>query len=216
MIGPEQISHRIGTKANASEMRATLRSHFQYLPIDQFNPLIVKKAEFTHPVVFLEVPSANLRFDCHHRPFSRDYSSPQDGHLYVWAISTTIILTMPTDAPRKFTMADLRLARDSGRKVPILTCYDYTTAGLMQEAGVPALLVGDSAANVILGHPNTLPITLSFLMELTAAVRRGAPRCLVIGDMPFGTYQASVAQGVKNVLRTVQLSGCDCVKIEAA
>jgi 3-methyl-2-oxobutanoate hydroxymethyltransferase len=123
---------------------------------------------------------------------------------------------MPTDAPRKFTMADLRLARDSGRKVPILTCYDYTTAGLMQEAGVPALLVGDSAANVILGHPNTLPITLSFLMELTAAVRRGAPRCLVIGDMPFGTYQASVAQGVKNVLRTVQLSGCDCVKIEAA
>jgi 3-methyl-2-oxobutanoate hydroxymethyltransferase len=125
-------------------------------------------------------------------------------------------LDMRSDAPRKFTMADLRLAREAGRKVPILTCYDYTTAGLMQEAGVPGLLVGDSAASVILGHANTLPISLSFLVELTAAVRRGAPRCLVIGDMPFGSYQASVAQGVKNVLRMVQLSGCDCVKIEAA
>ena len=123
---------------------------------------------------------------------------------------------MLSDASRKFTMADLRAARDSGAKVPMLTCYDYTTARLMQEAGVPALLVGDSAANVILGHPTTLPIPLEFLIELTAAVRRGAPKCLVIGDMPFGSYQASVAQGVKNVVRMVQLSGCDCVKIEAA
>lgn len=121
-----------------------------------------------------------------------------------------------TEKPRKFTMADLRLAREAGRKVPILTCYDYTTASLMQEAGVPALLVGDSAASVILGHPTTLPVSLSFMRDLTAAVRRGAPRCLVIADMPFGSYQASVAQGVKNVLRMVQLSGCDCVKIEAA
>jgi 3-methyl-2-oxobutanoate hydroxymethyltransferase len=69
---------------------------------------------------------------------------------------------------------------------------------------------------VILGHPTTLPIPLSFLIELTAAVRRGAPRCLLVADMPFGSYQASVSQGVKNVIRMVQLSGCDCVKIEAA
>jgi 3-methyl-2-oxobutanoate hydroxymethyltransferase len=120
------------------------------------------------------------------------------------------------DPSRKFTMADLRAARDSGTKVPMLTCYDYTTARLMQEAGIAALLVGDSAANVILGHSTTLPIPLEFLIELTAAVRRGAPKCLVMGDMPFGSYQASVAQGVKNVVRMVQLSGCDCVKIEAA
>ena len=123
---------------------------------------------------------------------------------------------MPDDASQKYTMADLRAARETGDKVPMLTCYDYTTARLMQEAGVPALLVGDSAANVILGHPNTLPIPLEFLIELTAAVRRGAPKCMVIGDMPFGSYQASVAQGVKNVVRMVQLSGCDCVKLEAA
>ncbi|HEX4052918.1 MAG TPA: 3-methyl-2-oxobutanoate hydroxymethyltransferase [Tepidisphaeraceae bacterium] len=113
-------------------------------------------------------------------------------------------------------MADLRAARASGAKVPMLTCYDFTTSRLMQEAGVPALLVGDSAANVILGHTTTLPVSLDFMIELTAAVRRGAPKCMVIGDMPFGSYQASVAQGVKNVMRMVQLSGCDCVKIESA
>jgi 3-methyl-2-oxobutanoate hydroxymethyltransferase len=123
---------------------------------------------------------------------------------------------MPIDLARKFTMADLRAARQSGTKIPMLTCYDFTTARLMQEAGVPALLVGDSAANVILGHNSTLPIPLDFLIELTAAARRGAPKCLLVGDMPFGSYQASTAQGVKNVIRMVQLSGCDCVKIEAA
>jgi len=123
---------------------------------------------------------------------------------------------MAVDLARKFTMADLRAARESGTKVPMLTCYDFTTARLMQEAGIPALLVGDSAGNVILGHPTTLPVSFDFMIELTAAVRRGAPKCMVIADMPFGSYQASVAQGVKNVVRMVQLSGCDCVKIEAA
>jgi 3-methyl-2-oxobutanoate hydroxymethyltransferase len=123
---------------------------------------------------------------------------------------------MPSTEPRKFTIADLRAARDSGRKVPILTCYDYPMARLMQEAGVPALLVGDSAASVILGHDSTLPATLDFMIELTAAVRRGAPRCLVIADMPFASYHASASQAFKSIARMVQLSGCDCVKIEAA
>ena len=77
----------------------------------------------------------------------------------------------------------------------MLTCYDYTTARLMQQAGVPALLVGDSAANVVLGHPTTLPVSLSFMMEITAAVRRGAPLALLVSDMPFGSYQGSVARG---------------------
>jgi 3-methyl-2-oxobutanoate hydroxymethyltransferase len=122
---------------------------------------------------------------------------------------------MPSEQSRKFTIADLRAARQTGAKVPMLTCYDYTTARLMQEAGVPALLVGDSASNVILGHITTLPVSLDFMIELSAAVRRGAPKCLVIADMPFGSYQKSVGQGLKNAIRMVQLSGCDCVKIEA-
>src|SRR5436305_2265551 len=105
---------------------------------------------------------------------------------------------------KKFTFADLRAARLSGRKVPVLTCYDFTTARLMQEAGVPALLVGDSAANVVLGYPTTLPVSLSFMVEITAAVRRGAPLALLVADMPFGSYQQSVAQGVRNVCRMVK------------
>ncbi len=113
-------------------------------------------------------------------------------------------------------MADLRAARVSGRKVPMLTCYDFTMARLMHQAGVPALLVGDTASNVILGHSTTLPISLDFLIPLTAAVRKGAPDCLLMADMPFGSYHASVAQGVRNVAKMVQLSGCNCVKIEAA
>ncbi len=114
----------------------------------------------------------------------------------------------------KYTLTHLRQARESGRKVAMLTCYDYTMARLMHDAGVPCILVGDSAAGVILGHPNTLPVPLSFMIEITAAVRRGAPLAFLVGDMPFGSYQASIAQGVKNVCQMVQQSGCDCVKLE--
>jgi len=114
----------------------------------------------------------------------------------------------------KVTLGHLRSARQSGQKTAMLTCYDYTTARLMQEAGVPALLVGDSAANVILGHPTTLPVSLSFMIEITAAVRRGAPLAFLVADMPFGSYQASVAQGTRNICRMVKQSQCDCVKIE--
>ena len=121
---------------------------------------------------------------------------------------------MPSPLTRKITLTDLRNARRDGTRVPMLTCYDYTTARLMHEAGVPALLVGDSAANVVLGHPTTLPVPLSLLIELTAAVRRGAPMSFLVGDMPFGSYGGSVAQGVRNAARMLKLSGCDCVKLE--
>jgi 3-methyl-2-oxobutanoate hydroxymethyltransferase len=122
---------------------------------------------------------------------------------------------MSTPLSRKFSLGDLRAARRAGAKVPMLTCYDFTTARLMQEAGVPTLLVGDSAASVILGHPTTLPVSLPFMIEITAAVRRGAPLAMVVADMPFGSYQGSVARGTRNVFRMVRRSGCDCVKIEA-
>jgi len=117
---------------------------------------------------------------------------------------------------RKFTLNDLRSARGAGPKVPMLTCYDFTTAGLMQEAGVPALLVGDSAANVILGHTSTLPVPLSFMIQITAAVRRGAPLVFLVADMPFGSYQGSLGSAVRNVCRVVKRTGCDCVKLEVS
>lgn len=117
---------------------------------------------------------------------------------------------------QRFTLSDLRAAREKGERIPMLTCYDYTTARLMHDVGVPMLLVGDSAASVVLGHDSTVPIQLDFLITLTAAVRRGAPNSLIMGDMPFGSVHASVEQGVMNVVRMVQLSGCDCVKMEVA
>src|ERR1700761_8191859 len=95
---------------------------------------------------------------------------------------------MPHPLTKKFTLNDLRAARQSGAKIPMLTCYDFTTARLMQESHVPALLVGDSAANVILGHDTTLPVSLDFMIEIAAAVKRGAPNCFVVADMPFGSY----------------------------
>src|SRR5579864_4435605 len=122
---------------------------------------------------------------------------------------------MASPLTRKITVNDLRAARSGGTKVAMLTCYDYTTARLMQEAGVPALLVGDSASNVILGYPTTLPVSLEFMIEITAAVRRGAPNCLLMADMPFGSYQGSLDRGVRNVCRMVKRTGCDAVKIEA-
>jgi 3-methyl-2-oxobutanoate hydroxymethyltransferase len=123
---------------------------------------------------------------------------------------------MPSALTRKVTFNDLRRVRDGGPRLAMLTCYDFTTAQLMQRAGVPALLVGDSASNVILGYPTTLPVSLAFMIEITAAVRRGAPLALLAADMPFGSYHGSVSRGMRNVVRMVQRTGCDCVKLEVA
>src|SRR6266550_2141432 len=120
---------------------------------------------------------------------------------------------MSAPLTKKFTLADLRAARASGTKVPMLTCYDFTTARLMQEAGVPMLLVGDSAANVVLGYDTTLRVPLAFQIEITAAVRRGAPLALVCADMPFGSYGSDIGRslGFRNTVRMLKLSGADCV-----
>ena len=119
-------------------------------------------------------------------------------------------------AAAPFTLAELRTARASGRRVAMLTCYDYTTATLLDQAGVPMLLVGDSASGVILGHSSTLPIKLDFLIELTAAVRRGAPSAMVIGDMPFGSYHVLGSKAIDNVCRMIKESGCDVIKMEVS
>ena len=116
--------------------------------------------------------------------------------------------------PNSFTMNDLRMARKTGKRVSMLTCYDYTSARLLEAAGVQILLVGDSASGVILGHKSTLPITLDFLIELTAAVKRGAPNALVMGDLPFGSYQAGGAKAIDSACEMIKRSQCDAVKLE--
>jgi 3-methyl-2-oxobutanoate hydroxymethyltransferase len=100
------------------------------------------------------------------------------------------------------------------RRFACLTCYDATTARWLERAGVPVLLVGDTAAEMILGLPSTIHAPLDFMLQLTAAVKRGAPRTFVMGDMPFLSYQADEAEGLRNAGRFLTEGMADAVKIE--
>ena len=112
------------------------------------------------------------------------------------------------------TLRTLRRFVKDGRKFACLTCYDATTARWLERAGVPLLLVGDTAAEMILGHPGTIHAPLDFLLTLTAAVRRGAPNCFLMGDMPFMSYQADDAEALRNAGRFLTEGMADAVKIE--
>jgi 3-methyl-2-oxobutanoate hydroxymethyltransferase len=103
----------------------------------------------------------------------------------------------------------------AGHKFACLTCYDATTARWLARAGVPLLLVGDTAAEVVLGLPRTIHMPLDVLIALTAGVKRGAPSCVVMGDMPFMSYQASDGDAVRNAGRFLTEGLADIVKIEA-
>jgi len=106
-----------------------------------------------------------------------------------------------------------RLARQGGR-FSCLTCYDATTARWLDRGGIEVLLVGDTAAEVILGFPSTIHAPLDFMIEITAAVKRGAPRCVVMADMPFMSYQPSEADAIRNAGRFMTEGTADLVKLE--
>lgn len=112
------------------------------------------------------------------------------------------------------TISDLMEAKRAGRKFAAVSCYDYTTARHVAAAGVEMILVGDSAAQVLLGFDSTLPVTMDFMVTLTAAVRRAAPKVCLVADMPFLSYQTSIADAVRNAGRFVQEAGAHLVKIE--
>ncbi len=111
-------------------------------------------------------------------------------------------------------IAKLRKMKSQGVKISMLTCYDYATAVLLKQAGVDAILVGDSLAQVILGYDNTLPVDMETMLTFTKAVRRGAPGVFLLGDMPFMSYQASDEMAVLNAGRFMAEAGCDAVKLE--
>lgn len=121
----------------------------------------------------------------------------------------------PAGKSERVTLRTLRKAAAEGRKIAFLTCYDATTARLLWRGGVKALLVGDTAGQVILGHDSTLPVSMRFMLEITAAVRRGAPDAFVMADMPFGSYQCGNDKAMRNAVRFIKESGADCVKLEA-
>lgn len=114
----------------------------------------------------------------------------------------------------KQTVVTLQAKRDRGEPITMLTAYDYPTARLVDAAGVDAILVGDSLAMVMLGHPNTLSVTMDEMLHHARAVRRGVEHALVIGDMPFMSYQVDAREAVRNAGRFVQEAGIDGVKLE--
>lgn len=116
---------------------------------------------------------------------------------------------------KRVTIADLLEAKREGRKFAAISCYDYGTARLVAQADVPMILVGDSAAQLVLGFDSTLPATMDFMVTITAAVRRGAPNVFLIADMPFLSYQVGIAEAVKNAGRFMSEAGVQMVKIEA-
>lgn len=120
----------------------------------------------------------------------------------------------PDQKVRRVRVQDLMAAKRRGEKWAMLTAYDYSTAALLDAAGIPVLLIGDSAANVVYGYDTTVPVTVDELVPLARGVVRGARRALVVADLPFGSYQSSPAQALETAARFLKEAGAHAVKLE--
>jgi 3-methyl-2-oxobutanoate hydroxymethyltransferase len=118
------------------------------------------------------------------------------------------------ESTSRVTITDLAAAKARGERWPMLTAYDATTAAILDDAGIPVLLVGDSAATVIFGYDNTIPVTTEELLPLVRGVVRGSKRALVVADLPFGSYQSSVAQAIETGARFLKEGLAHAVKLE--
>ncbi len=117
-------------------------------------------------------------------------------------------------AHRRITVRDLQAATDRGERWSMLTSYDTLTAGIFEQAGVRALLVGDTSAEMVLGYDDTLPVTMEALVSMVQAVVRGTRTALVVADLPFGSYQAGPEQALDNAVRHLKEGGAQAVKLE--
>src|SRR3954471_14564478 len=122
--------------------------------------------------------------------------------------------TPPKDQHKRVTLTKLAEMRALGEPIVMITAYDHPSAVVVEQAGVDVVLVGDSAANNVLGYSDTVPVTVEELLMLTSAVRRGLKTPLLVGDLPFGSYEASDAQAVATAHRFVKEAGADAVKLE--
>jgi len=114
----------------------------------------------------------------------------------------------------RISIHDLYKMKAAGQKIAALTAYDYPTAKLVDECGVPVILVGDSLGMVVLGLESTIPVTMDVMLHHVAAVARGAKRAIIVGDLPFGTYHLSPEDALRNAIRLVQQGGATAVKLE--
>jgi len=118
------------------------------------------------------------------------------------------------EQPKKLTLPGLFKQASEGKPITWLTCYDYPTAYLQEQAGVDMILIGDSLGMTMLGYDSTLPVTMDDMIRHSAAVRRGAPNTWLVGDMPYMSYQPSVETAIRNAGRFMAEAGCDSVKLE--
>jgi 3-methyl-2-oxobutanoate hydroxymethyltransferase len=114
----------------------------------------------------------------------------------------------------RVSINQLKDMKQRGEKIPMLTAYDYATAKLIDESGIPIILVGDSLGMVVLGYESTIPVTMDEMLHHTKAVVRGAKQALVVGDMPFMTYQITASEALRNAARFIQEGGAQAVKLE--
>ena len=114
----------------------------------------------------------------------------------------------------KVTIIDIQKMKSDGKKIAVLTAYDYPFARLIDEAGVDIILVGDSVGMTVLGYENTLPVTIEDMIYHTKAVKRGIKRALLVADMPFMSYQVSIDDALKNAGRLIKEGGAEAVKLE--
>jgi 3-methyl-2-oxobutanoate hydroxymethyltransferase len=114
----------------------------------------------------------------------------------------------------RFTINQIKEMKQRGDKIVMLTAYDYSTARLVDQAGIPLILVGDSLGMVILGYESTIPVTMEEMLHHTKAVVRGTKQAMVIGDMPFMTYHISIEDALRNAARFIQEAGAQAVKLE--
>lgn len=122
--------------------------------------------------------------------------------------------TNTTDDKRKVTTVRLQQMKERGEKIAMLTAYDYTMASLVDQAGVDAILIGDSASNVMAGYSSTLPMTVDEMIVYASSVARGAKRALIVCDMPFGSYQGNSEVALANAVRIIKESGAEALKLE--
>ncbi len=115
---------------------------------------------------------------------------------------------------KKVALPSLFAKVAAGEPITMLTCYDYSTACLQEQAGIDIVLVGDSLGMTMLGYEGTLPVTMDDMIRHTAAVRRGTPSAWLVGDMPYMSFQPSVETAIRNAGRFMAEAGCDCVKLE--
>ncbi|QKV95314.1 3-methyl-2-oxobutanoate hydroxymethyltransferase [Streptomyces sp. NA02950] len=115
---------------------------------------------------------------------------------------------------RRITVRDISAAKERGEKWPMLTAYDAMTASVFDQAGIPVMLVGDSMGNCHLGYESTVPVTMDEMTLLSAAVVRGTRRALIVGDLPFGSYQEGPVQALRNATRLIKDAGVGAVKLE--